>query len=97
MKTHTMLALVAAATFSLSAHAHDCSGGAGGGMDATGNQCNGETMVLSETALAAPAAVAAHPSASATPHAVATSGGRSARSTGTARHAASRKHRVVAG
>jgi hypothetical protein len=35
-------ALIAAAALALaaSAHAHDCSGGNDGGMDATGNQCN---------------------------------------------------------
>jgi len=45
MNAHTLLTLIAAAFFSLSAHAHDCSGGAGGGMDATGNQCNDAAVV----------------------------------------------------
>ena len=41
MNARILIPVLAAATlFSLSAHAHDCSGGAGGGMDATGNQCN---------------------------------------------------------
>lgn len=35
-----LLPLIAATFTSLSAYAHDCSGGADGGMDATGNQCN---------------------------------------------------------
>ena len=37
--------LIAAMFFSLPAHAHDCSGGTGGGMDATGNQCNDAAAV----------------------------------------------------
>jgi hypothetical protein len=45
MKAKILLPLIAAAFFSLSAHAHDCSGGAGGGMDATGNQCNDAAAV----------------------------------------------------
>ncbi len=40
MNAKSLLLLIAATCFSLSAHAHDCSGGANGGMDATGNQCN---------------------------------------------------------
>ena len=40
MNARLLVPLVAAMFFSLSAHAHDCSGGANGGMDATGNQCN---------------------------------------------------------
>jgi hypothetical protein len=92
MKMHTMLAFVAAATLSLSAQAHDCSGGAAGGMDATGNQCNGDTIVLSDTTLASPAAGEARAAAPATPHAIATSGRRS-HHTAAAHHTASRKQR----
>jgi len=40
MNAKLLIAAFAAALFSLSAHAHDCSGGANGGMDDTGNQCN---------------------------------------------------------
>ncbi len=40
MKAKLLISFVAATLFSLSAHALDCSGGANGGMDATGNQCN---------------------------------------------------------
>ncbi len=40
MNAKLPLSMIAAALFSLSAHAHDCSGGPDGGMDATGNQCN---------------------------------------------------------
>ena len=101
MKTHTMLALVAAATFSLTAHAHDCSGGAAGGMDATGNQCNGDTIVATDAALANHATIEARANvasdATVTPRASATSGGRSTQHASAARHTSSRKHRVNAG
>jgi len=40
MNAKLLAPLFAALFFSLPAHAHDCSGGTGGGMDATGNQCN---------------------------------------------------------
>jgi len=40
MNAKLLVPFVAAMFFSISAHAHDCSGGANGGMDATGNQCN---------------------------------------------------------
>ena len=40
MIAKSLIPLIAATLFSLNAHAHDCSGGANGGMDATGNQCN---------------------------------------------------------
>ena len=45
MKAKVFLPLIAATLFSLSAHAHDCSGGADGGTDATGNQCNDTVAV----------------------------------------------------
>lgn len=40
-------ALITAAALCLAAtvHAHDCSGGADGGMDATGNQCNDRVAI----------------------------------------------------
>ncbi len=40
MNAKLLIPLIAATLFSLPAHALDCSGGANGGMDATGNQCN---------------------------------------------------------
>ena len=40
MNTKLLIPLFAAMFFSVAAHAHDCSGGVNGGMDATGNQCN---------------------------------------------------------
>ena len=42
MNTKLLATAIAATVFSVSAYAHDCSGGPGGGMDATGNQCNDE-------------------------------------------------------
>jgi hypothetical protein len=45
MKAKVLLPLIAATLFSLSAHAHDCSGGPDGGIDATGNQCNDTVAV----------------------------------------------------
>lgn len=59
-------ALIAAAALVLaaSAHAHDCSGGNDGGMDATGNQCNEPASVVA--AAQAPARpVAARPATAA--------------------------------
>jgi hypothetical protein len=35
-----------AAFIPAAAHGHDCSGGAEGGMDATGNQCNPESVAM---------------------------------------------------
>ena len=40
MNAKLLIPMIAATRFSLSAHALDCSGGANGGTDATGNQCN---------------------------------------------------------
>jgi hypothetical protein len=45
MNAKPLIAFTAAALFSLSAQAFDCSGGANGGTDATGNECNGATTV----------------------------------------------------
>ncbi len=44
MNAKLLLPLIAATFFSLPAYAQDCSGGADGGMDATGNQCNAATV-----------------------------------------------------
>ena len=40
MNAKLLVVMVASALFSVSSYAHECSGGASGGMDATGNQCN---------------------------------------------------------
>jgi hypothetical protein len=45
MNAKPLIPLIAAMFFSLSAHAHDCSGGTNGGMDATGNECNDTATV----------------------------------------------------
>ncbi len=47
MNARLLVPFVAAMFFSISAHAHDCSGGVNGGMDATGNQCNDAVAVAS--------------------------------------------------
>jgi hypothetical protein len=44
MNARLLTTVIAAAIFPLQAHAHDCSGGTEGGMDATGNQCNADTL-----------------------------------------------------
>jgi len=44
MNTKLLISVITAALFPLAAYAHDCSGGADGGMDATGNQCTRETV-----------------------------------------------------
>ena len=45
MNAKPLISFIAAALFSLSAHALECAGGASGGMDATGNECNDATTV----------------------------------------------------
>ena len=45
MNVKLLIPFVAATLFSVSAHAHDCSGGPNGGMDATGNECSDATTV----------------------------------------------------
>jgi hypothetical protein len=40
MNAKFLIPIIAGTFFTLSAQAHDCSGGTDGGMDATGNQCN---------------------------------------------------------
>lgn len=57
MKLQRIFAFAAAMTLSLAAQAHDCSGGAAGGMDATGNQCNDGAYVATST-VASPATAA---------------------------------------
>lgn len=67
MNVRTITLLAAAMFYSIAAHAHDCSGGAAGGMDATGNQCNAEfinadaaTTMPTVTSKLAPATPSAH-------------------------------------
>lgn len=54
MNNPRTLAFAAVFLFAGAVHAHDCTGGADGGMDATGNQCNAPIAF----ATAAPAAAA---------------------------------------
>jgi hypothetical protein len=56
MKIQPILAFAAAMALSFAAHAHDCSGGAAGGMDATGNQCSDESAYSQTSVAGAPAA-----------------------------------------
>ncbi len=44
-QVHTLIT-AAALVFAASAHAHDCSGGKDGGMDATGNECNQPVSIV---------------------------------------------------
>ena len=46
MKIRSLMVLAAATLVSMSVHAHDCSGGPAGGMDATGNECNAGVMAV---------------------------------------------------
>lgn len=45
MNAKFLIPIIAGTFFTLSAQAHDCSGGADGGMDATGNQCSDTAAV----------------------------------------------------
>ena len=45
MKSKLLIAVIAAALFPLASFANGCSGGADGGMDATGNQCSTPSAV----------------------------------------------------
>ena len=49
MNTKLLITVIAATLLPIAAYAHDCSGGTDGGMDATGNQCNGSTVVSAST------------------------------------------------
>jgi hypothetical protein len=46
MNAKFLISIIAGALFTLSAHAHDCSGGANGGMDATGNECTRDASAV---------------------------------------------------
>jgi hypothetical protein len=48
MNAKFLIPIIAGTFFTLSAQAHDCSGGADGGMDATGNQCNDTAAVATD-------------------------------------------------
>jgi len=72
MKTRSWVVFAAATLFSMSVHAHDCSGGAAGGMDATGNECNMGGLIATSAEEARTTVLSAGPS-SAAPKAAATS------------------------
>lgn len=48
MNAKFLIPIIVGTLFTLSARAHDCSGGTDGGMDATGNQCNDAATVATE-------------------------------------------------
>jgi len=54
MNAKFLLSTVAGMLFTLSVHAHDCSGGTDGGMDATGNQCNDVAAVATDVSSSRP-------------------------------------------
>jgi hypothetical protein len=54
MNAKFLIPLIAGTFFTLSAHAHDCSGGTNGGMDATGNQCNDAAAVATDVSSGRP-------------------------------------------
>jgi hypothetical protein len=56
MKMQRILAFAAVMALSFAAQAHDCSGGAAGGMDATGNQCSDEATYSPASLSTMPAA-----------------------------------------
>ena len=50
MRIRLLLSVIATAALTpLATYAHDCSGGTDGGMDATGNQCNGWPVVRADS------------------------------------------------
>ena len=59
MNAKFLISLVAGTLFTLSAHAHDCSGGTDGGMDATGNQCNDAVAVATDVSSGRPTSASA--------------------------------------
>lgn len=54
MNAKFLIPIIVGALFTLSARAHDCSGGTDGGMDASGNQCNDIAAVATEVSSGRP-------------------------------------------
>lgn len=54
MNAKFLIPIIAGTLFTLSAEAHDCSGGTDGGMDASGNQCNDATSVATNNSSGRP-------------------------------------------
>ena len=61
MNAKFLIPVIAGAFFTFAAQAHDCSGGTGGGMDATGNQCNDATVVAADNSPSATSPMARAP------------------------------------
>ncbi len=60
MNAKLLIPIIAGIFFTLSAEAHDCSGGTDGGMDATGNQCNDVAAVATDVSSGRPTSPSAH-------------------------------------
>jgi hypothetical protein len=54
MNARFLIPIMVGTLFTLSAQAHDCSGGTDGGMDATGNQCNVAPAVATDISTGRP-------------------------------------------
>ena len=67
MSARSISLAVAVLALSAVAHAHDCSGGPDGGMDATGNQCNEPAAFIAPSTAPQPAVEVARADAKATP------------------------------
>jgi hypothetical protein len=59
MNARFLIPIIAGTFFTLSAQAHDCSGGTDGGMDATGNQCNDAATFTTDASSSRPTSLSA--------------------------------------
>ena len=59
MNAKFLIPIIAGTLLTFSAHAHDCSGGTNGGMDATGNQCNEAAPVATDVSPGRPTSLSA--------------------------------------
>jgi len=90
MNARLLIPLIAVTLFSLPAHALECSGGANGGMDATGNQCNDAAAIATAASFDVTAPPTAGPSKAETKQASSSSGGVSLKRTTATRHTSAR-------
>lgn len=65
MNAKFLIPVITGAFFTFAAQAQDCSGGTGGGMDATGNQCNDATVIAKDNSASATSPMARPPKAEA--------------------------------
>jgi hypothetical protein len=61
MNAKFLIPIIVGTLLTLSARAHDCSGGTDGGMDATGNQCNDAAAVATDVSSVRPTSPSARP------------------------------------